>query len=260
MQLKELAQLDVSSLRHLRKSQAKAKAREPFVSTAPAINLLPDYVMEQLRLKQVQHKFRNYIILAVVVVLGCVLLAQGRVSQQSTKLTQAQAQAAQAKKTLTKLEPVRVYFDQIHQAEKTMAKQMSSEVLYSQVLGFLKAATPSNVSVSTVSLAINNAPAASGASQSTSSAQAAHCPGSDPFHPAAAVGCVSFTGTAPDRGSLGTLLVNLGRNPTFTSPYIASSNVSGANGISFTASVGITSRVFLHRYANEYFILRGVSK
>jgi hypothetical protein len=98
---------------------------------------------------------------------------------------------------------------------------------------------------------------AAGATAVPKSATAGTCPSPDPFAKQATVGCAVLAGTAPDRATIGQLVIQLAKSGVFISPYVSTTTAASSTGtataaserVAFTASVALTKRIYSNRYA-----------
>lgn len=239
-----------------RKPKTKAKAKDakqvkkaapaaPFVPTLPTVNLLPAHVVEILALRALR---RRFIIAGVAILALMAVLYTGQfalIAKANHDLDEAKGQTQALNATMRKLAPIKAFYAGVDANQKTIQKTMANEVLYSTVVRRLHAAAPSGVNITNVSLTAQASGAATGASA---------CPGPDPFNPGTAVACVNLTGTAPNRVEIGRLIERLFGDEFFANPYVSATAVDQNKGMSFSATVGLTDRVYSKRYDNVDFI------
>lgn len=76
----------------------------------------------------------------------------------------------------------------------------------------------------------------------------AACPGPDPFATLPVVGCVTLSGTAPDRRVVAELVRRLDREELFVEPFVSTTTTADDEPVTFSGSVGLTPLVFSGRY------------
>jgi hypothetical protein len=87
----------------------------------------------------------------------------------------------------------------------------------------------------------------------TGAASAVSCARPDPFHPAAIIGCLTLSGTAPSRAVVGQFVNNLKAGNYYADPFVTTTTVTGADGtesVQFSGSVGLTGAAVSGRYAD----------
>ncbi len=64
------------------------------------------------------------------------------------------------------------------------------------------------------------------------------------------VGCITLSGTADSRATVGDFVVNLGHDKLFVEPFISATTTAEGTDVVFTGSVGLSEKAFSHRYAD----------
>ena len=88
---------------------------------------------------------------------------------------------------------------------------------------------------------------------------AAGCPGPDPFAVLEVIGCVTLSGTAADRGTVGRLVIALAAAKEFSEPFITTTTTDEGASVTFSGSVALTPKVFSGRY-DDRAALTGLSE
>lgn len=221
--------------------------------TVPAVNLLSPWVFEAIAARRLQERF------AVAAVLLLALMAGGwgaqhlRTENAQRLLAEERTATARLVGQTFELAPVRSYVNGVVQQKAVAQKAMANEVYLSRVMGALERATPRGAAVQSLAVKVSP-PAEDGTGGDSASAgapepgEASTCPGPDPFHTRTLIGCVTLAGTASSRSLVGRLVVNLGRDPLFVEPFVSTTTTAEGDEVSFTGSVGLSTRTFSHRY------------
>lgn len=238
-------------------------------SVVPAVNLLSPWVFEALETRRLRRRF--------VVLAGLLVLAIGagwavqelRVRQAEQLLTVEQAETTRLTTEAKKLAPVRVYVTTVEGQKTTVHEAMQHEVLHSRVLADLREATPAGARIESLTVTVAPPPvegaAAAEAAAGTTPAPApvpvgataaSPCPGPDPFNTRVVVGCLTVTGAADSRATVGELVINLGGERLFVEPFIDTTTTAEGDEVLFTGSVGLSEAAFSKRYADMEKLLK----
>lgn len=236
----------------------------------PTVNLLSPWAFEALETRRLRRRF-------VAAGCGLVLLVSAgwavqelRVRQAEQVLTVEHAETARLTAETTKLAPVRVYVATVETQKKTVQQAMENEVLNSRVLTALKKATPRGAQVESVLLTVTPPPppAVKAPAAKAPAAEAGEdggetppptpaptpvespCPGPDPFNTRVVIGCITLSGTADSRATVGTFVINLGDEKLFVEPFISTTTTSEGDGVLFTGTVGLSEASFSGRYVD----------
>lgn len=236
---------------------------QQFRTRLPVVNLLSPAVFEAMAVRTLRRRF---------VLAGCalVLLVAGgwgvqdlRVSQAEKILTIEQAETSRLTAQTQELAPVRTFVATVSRQKATIAETMAHEALFSQLLDELRAATPGAVQVESSEVTMQppdagtSAPADGSAPESTEPATepaptaptaVSACPGPDPFNTKTVIGCVTLSGSATDRDSVGAFVIRLGDSDLFIEPFITTTTTADGARVMFTGSVGISRNIFSKRY------------
>lgn len=247
--------------------------RHPAHTPVPTVNLLSPWAFEALATRRLRRRF---------VAAGCVLvllLGAGwavqhlRVGQAQQVLTVEQAETARLTAQTQELAPVRTYVATVDQQKMTVQEAMQHEVYLSRVLSGLENASPTGADVESVAVTMTPPPATpagttaapSTGTEATGEAAApapttpstvSPCPGPDPFNTKVVVGCITLSGSADSRATVGELVINLGDDTLFVEPFISTTTTADGDQVMFTGSVGLSTKAFSKRYADLDALLR----
>ena len=224
----------------------KRPARTTAHSAVPVVNLLSPWVFESLATRRLRRRF------AVAAVALALLVGAGwavqhlRIGQAEEVLRVEKQETTRLTAQTNELAPVRTYVATVGQQKVVVQEAMADEVYLSRVLTGLRNATPAGAAVETMSVTLTPPPA-EGAPQVA--AAASPCPGPDPFNTRVVVGCVTLSGTAGSRASVGDFVVQLGADKLFVEPFISATTTAEGDAVVFTGSVGLSEKAFSRRYA-----------
>ena len=236
--------------------------RQHSESPLPAVNLLSPWSFEAISTRRLRQRFSVACLALALVVAAGWGVQHLRVTQAEEELRVERAHAQLLTAETGALAPVQVFVASVDQQKATVQETMTREIYFSRVLGALQAATPSGANVESAIVALSpEAPPlpAAGAEPDTGAGAATPepvvevpslCPGPDPFNTLAVVGCVTLSGSAQNRRSVGDLVIGLGDSKLFVEPFISATTSEDGTGVTFTGSVGLSKRVFSNRYAD----------
>lgn len=242
--------------------EVRNSRRHPGV-TLPSVNLLSPWVFEGLATRRLRKRFLLVACLLVLAMAGGWAVQHLRVTQAKQVLGVEQAETTRLTAETTKLAPVRAFVTTVQHQEETVQDTMAGEVYLSQVLEGLQASTPQGARVETVSVTLAPPPASPGSALSDGAVPAdqvappgsgapttvSACPGPDPFNTRVVVGCVTLSGSASSRTTVGDFVIRLGDSVLFVEPFISTTTTADAERVMFTGSVGLSERAFSERYA-----------
>lgn len=239
-----------------KKAQAEYDAK--FTPRIPIVNLLSAELQEEIERRRLKHMFATLAV-ALVVAMGAMWGVQtGLINAAESRLAAEQAESTQLATEQNELAPVRSFYGQIDANTTTIQTTMSNEVLTSQVLGALDDATPPGVALGTFSLSLGGGSSTTGTVDPSMTTGA--CPSANPYVAAApSAGCITVSGTATNRSTVGQWLDNLEAQPMFTVAFIPSTTAEPKGGrITFTASIGLdAATAYQNRYADPEFLKAG---
>ena len=247
------------------------RRNQPTPLTLPTVNLLSPWVFEAMATRRLRQRF----LVAGLVVAMLVGAGWGvqhlRVRQAQQVLVIEKAETDRLSTQTRELAPIRAFVTAVEQQKQTVQDTMSREIFFSEVLDGLREATPSSVTVDSVAVvlppppveapAVDTAaddPGADAPEQPAAPAPAipSPCPGPDPFNTRTVVGCITLSGSADNRNTVGEFVIRLGKNKHFVEPFISTTTTADGQSVTFTGSVGLSDKVFSNRYADMDKLLR----
>jgi hypothetical protein len=240
----------------------KSRDRRQSGPPLPTVNVLSPWSFEAIETRRLRQRFGLGCLLLALVVGGGWGVQFLRVNHAEHALTDVQAETGLLTLETEQLASVRNYVTSVQQKKLSVQEAMKQEIYFSQVLDGLEAATPGGASVESAVVALNPAAAAAeepveGEAEAAPAAPvdaAVSCPGPDPFDTLVVVGCVTLSGTAADRRSVGDLVIGLGESDLFIEPFISTttsvSEEERGETVTFTGSVGLSDKVYSNRYAD----------
>lgn len=228
----------------------------------PSVNLLSPWVFEAMDTRRLHQRFAAAAGVLVLLIGAGWAVQHLRTGQAQQVLAVEQAETTRLTSQTQELAPVRAYVATVDQQKLTVQQSMQSELYVSRVLAGLEDAAPQGAEVET--LAITLAPPVVPPAATTEVAEGTEatedapappaapvispCPGPDPFNTRVVVGCITLSGSADSRATVGGLVVNLGDDPLFVEPFISTTTTADGDRVMFTGSVGLSTKSFTHRY------------
>lgn len=235
----------------------------------PTVNLLSPWVFDALQTRRLRRRFAVGAALLVLVVAAGWAVQELRIRQAQQVLTVEQAETARLTAETNTLAPVRVYVATVEGQKGTVTQTMANEALTSQILRALRDATPAGATVASVGVTVSPppppppapVPAAESDGEDDAAAEEptpapvavpveSPCPGPDPFNTRTVVGCVTLSGTADSRATVGSFVIRLGNERLFVEPFINTTTTAEGDEVSFTGSVGLSDKALSGRYAD----------
>lgn len=230
----------------------------------PAVNLLSPWVLEEIKVRELRGRF----IYAAVIVLAVVAMVWSyeRIELRSaqSELEATQTRTAVLERDIDRLAPVRSYVEGVNAQAADVQQIMRAEVSFAQALEAMRRATPAGITLDSVSVSLLSGGAVAEGAETVTDAAAelvvtdpddptrglsgAGCPGPDPFATTVSIGCLTISGTALDRESVGRLVTGLAAKDAFDEPFIATTTTEEEKTVTFSGTVGITPAVFTGRY------------
>ncbi len=222
--------------------------------TVPAVNLLSPWVFEAMAARRLQERFAVAAVVLVMLLGAGWALQHLRTGHAERLLADQQATTARLAGQNRELATVRTYVSSVLQQKQVAQDAMKDEVYLSRVMAALETATPAGAAVESITVKVTP-PVGGAEGGGTAEAAAADagestCPGPDPFHTRVLVGCVTITGSAKTRASVGRMVLNLGSDPLFVEPFISTTTTAEGDDVTFTGSVGLSTKTFSRRYAD----------
>lgn len=254
---------------------AKAKVDEPielnkevaFTPSLPQVNVIPFSVFEKYEIKGIARKF-VFAGIGIVAVFGLVF-AGGLIYQtsQQSKIDALTTQQSQIAAEVQQLQPYSIYKTAVEDKRSALKTPTANDINMGNIYKNINDASGSN------SVTISNLSVTQYADGQTST----DCVNPDPFGDnAGIVGCIQFTGNAPDKDAVNGFLDNLQKannnNGGYKNPFISSFNNDGgagsgagastgtasgsAGGASFTATVAFTNTLYTNQYSDLSMTLK----
>lgn len=253
----------------------RRSARDQTKPALPTVNLLSPWVFEARATRRLRRHFALACVALILLVAAGWGIQSLRVAQAQQILTIEQAETTRLANETRVLAPVRSFVTAVEQQKRTVQEAMATEIYFSQVLDGLRTATPSGATVESAEVVLAPPPppppaaAPEAATEpgaeppaqpeaAPTAAAVSPCPGPDPFNTRTVVGCITLSGTAANRRTVGDLVIRLGDSKLFVEPFISTTTTADGEEVSFTGSVGLSEKVFSQRYADlEQLIAEG---
>ena len=223
------------------KRRARGGNRQVTPSEA-SVNLLSPWVIEENHVASLR---RRFVILAVGLVALVILVFAGlhlEIRSSESALRDDEAAAARLRTKIAEMAPVRAYSSSIQQRDTLVNDTMASDVTFSRSLKYLEKALPEGVEIAQLSGTSIDPDATTDTSDT-----AATCPGPDPFGTVTIVGCLQFSGFAPNREAVSELVQALSSSKYFVEPFVTTTDKDEV-GVKFDGSVGLDPRLLSGRY------------
>lgn len=257
---------------HDRTAASGAATPAPADPAGPAsVDLLSPWVHDALRVRALRFRFAWAGLAMVVLVAAAWGGQQLRLAEARADLRGEEAVGTSLDRAIADLAPVERYVAAVRAQGGLVGAAMFTEIEFSQVLKTLAQVRPRGTDLDAVSLTLPapGAPAADGAAPTATGTLpatpslpaddavdpvvlgrgiAAACPGPDPFATLAIVGCVTLSGTAPDRRVVAELVRRLDREELFVEPFVSTTTTADDEPVTFSGSVGLSPLVFSGRY------------
>jgi hypothetical protein len=252
-----------------------------------SVNLLSPATLEWIAVRRVRRRLVAAGLVGALAIGGGWLVEGAKLHSAQHRLTAEQAQTAPLQAQLTALEPIARFFSQLDARKQAASNAMAAEVWFSKALTDLNSRTPQGLAINNMSVTLTpsvvtavappvspltqagldasgnvvtppatgtaTTPAAPTAAASSAASGAVSCARPDPFHPAAIIGCVTLSGTAPSRDVVGAFVNNLKAGTYYADPFVTTTTVTGTDGVQtvqFSGSVGLTGAAVSGRYAD----------
>jgi Tfp pilus assembly protein PilN len=240
----------------------RAGTDAPVVVTS-SVNLLSPWVHEEHRVRRWRRRFGIGLLALVVAIAGFWAFQRIVLAQVEADLRGEEATARSLQGRIAELAPVQAYVDGVDRRARAVQQQMATDVAFSVVLEALGDATPAGARIESLSVDLPTGVASVVAPDGTiedptRGLVAAGCPGPDPFAVLEVIGCVTLSGTAADRASVGRLVEELAASKEFSEPFITTTTTDQGASVTFAGSVALTPRVFSGRY-DDRSALTGLS-
>ncbi len=217
---------------------AKTKELPPLTAPVlPRVNLLPPEIGEQARLRRVQLGLGTGLLLVGSAVGAVYVSAVGSVSQATTAVQAADAQAAALQTQTARYADVQGVYDQAAAAQAVLADAMGQEVRFSSFLHELSRTVPDEVWLTQVSFTQADASAPDAAAT-----------------PAGGIGTVSFAGVGFGHEDVAEWLESVAGQRGYGEATFSNATVGligDRRTVSFTSTATLTEDALSGRYAAE---------
>lgn len=227
-----------------------------FTPVLPEVDLLP------LTLREAAHVLRIRAELFGVALIVAAALSVGFLAQQGLLVAANQSlqsttnEASMLAQQLAKYQSTKAFYEQIDFNKAQILVNMSKEVDTANVFETLRATSPNGITLTSVDTTITTSVvgAQNAANPTTTTTDVAEgCPQINLFATgtAPAYGCAKVTGSATNRDVLSAWVKAIQQESMFISPFVSESSSSGS-AVTFTASIGLTAKVYSLRYKLGY--------
>ncbi|GAA2141954.1 hypothetical protein GCM10009844_12710 [Nocardioides koreensis] len=216
----------------------------------PTVNLLSQSEFDRMAVRRLRRRFvAGGVALLLLVGAGWFLQHQ-RVSDAEKLVAVEQAETNRLSAQTQTLVTIKTYVTGVAAQEQTVETTMAREIFFSKVLEGIRTASPTGTSLQSIAVTLApDAVAGAAGAAPVPTGGASICPGPDPFKTQTIIGCVTLSGTAASRAEVGELVTNLGSMGLFVEPFISTTTAGDAAPVSFSGSVGLSEKVYSHRYA-----------
>lgn len=225
--------------------------------TEARVDLLSPWVHDRLRARRLTERYGLGLLALVLLLAAGWTYQRVALAQAEADLRGEEAAATTLQQQIADLGPVQQYVDGVDRRARTVQELMLSDVAFSEVLAALAEATPGGASIDSLSVDLPTPAAVAGLVDAQGRVTdvdpsrgllGAACPGPDPFATLVVVGCLTISGTAADRSTVGRLVEELDRSKEFVEPFISTTTATEGSGVTFTGSVALDPKVFSGRY------------
>jgi len=211
----------------------------------PRINMLPESLVLANKRRQ-QRRMFLIIGMGMMAAVGLVWFGQAPAIQfASERVATANQQMQETMQSVNRLRVVGEYYDGLEARANVAVDAASKQVNYSEISKGIFGAAPPGVTLSQLTISYTGAPDAAAAGGAPAAGAAAGSCGTqnDPFAAPTAVttlGCITFTGSAPNTTSLSQFIRSLESVTTIQYVFVAPGGAAGENGtIAFTGTAAI---------------------
>lgn len=230
--------------------------------TEARVDLLSPWVHDRLRARRLSERFGLGLLALVLLLAGGWTYQRIALGQAEADLRGEESAATALQQQIAGLAPVQQYVDGVDRRARTVQELMLTDVAFSDVLAALAEATPDGATIDSLSIDLPAPAPVAGLLDARGDVTdvdpsrgllGASCPGPDPFATLVVVGCLTLSGTAVDRSTVGRLVQELSRSKEFVEPFISTTTTTEGSGVTFTGSVALDPKVFSGRYDDLRF-------
>jgi Tfp pilus assembly protein PilN len=204
----------------------------------PRVNLLPPEVLERRRFRKVQGRLVSVIVLVLLVIAGAGTWSQLQVGNARDDLTATENRTSDLQREQAQYAQIPLTLATVDQAKSARAEAMGSDVLWYRFLNDVALALPSSVTLSTMTVTLNDASASSTETAPLIS------PG---------IGTVAITGTAGDYPAVASWMESVTEVAGVASVTLQTATREATDDgespdVSYTAQLVVTDAALSHRY------------
>lgn len=188
----------------------------------PRVNLLPKKVRVSIKIARIR-KVAMGAALAVLLTSGLFWYSQGStIAQAEQGVSDATEVNQDLQVQVNALAPIGQLYAQLTNQQEFVESALASSPTGSAILTAFESAAASvsgkPLELNAISIVFNPIPEVG--------TELNACPNPDPFGTEISIGCITFTGTAPNRDAISQFLLELEADPLFIGPYINTSSVT----------------------------------
>jgi Tfp pilus assembly protein PilN len=236
-------------------------AAQPAASTAapsqlaafPRVNLIPDEIAEEARIRRAKLVLGGAVLASVVAAAGLYVMASGEVTSAQQELDAATARSAALAAEATAYADVPKVKADLASAQAQQALAMGGEVRWSFMLNNLALTIPQGTSLTSFKATISGAapgtagPTASNTATAGSTVSVLGQPG---------IGAITYEGEANDNAKVAAFLEAMTKSTGLLDPFAtqaakeqgSTDAATGGKGVTFTAQATIGEKALSHRY------------
>jgi Tfp pilus assembly protein PilN len=204
----------------------------------PKVNLLPPEILERRKFRKVRIRLAAFVVLTLLVAAGGLAWSVRNVSAAQAELDATTARTATLQQSEQKYSEVPRVLAQVEAAKTVRQQALATDVLWYRFLTDVSNATPANVSLQTLTIALNGD---TGAAASP-----------DALTPSG-IGTVTIVGTAATINDVAVWMDAVVRvhgidASTLKSATRDTGSTSASSQVSFSATVVITAEALSHRF------------
>lgn len=210
-----------------------------FVPTLPAVNVVPEAILEKYSNKDITRKFiRAGIIIVSVIVLIFAYTNIGELAHRAN-IDKLESQGDALRGKIAEVTPYKNYEAAVQEKIVTISGVMTSDVDVQKIVDFVFATAAAN-SITISNLDINIVSAGGG-----------DCIVTDPFQASSVIGCVTVSGVQPNADAVNSFFGTLATTAGYTDDFINNAQYSeDAANNSFSGSFSFTSELYSNKYNN----------
>lgn len=225
-------------------ARRKREEREVFNAKTPAVNIIPANVLNHYGILKIRDKFLIGILILALLFAGFFVLNLVSKSDTQSKINELNETTSSTQQAAQQLVGFQKFYDGVASARETMTEYTMFHIDSGAIMTkIMDAAAQSGVVLDNVNISVTS----NAQGQDTSGTAA--CSSPDPFNSYSAAGCITFTGNAPNGGSVTQLVNALNATAGLQNAYVPSYTTSDDN-VGVDGSVAFSSEFFTDRYSD----------